>query len=107
MREYMEMYKYEQYRGTHEFTKEKLGRHTGAWKDGALDGRLEIHATAALLWAVTGDIHSLQAPWPGHEDPGESVKLPRRVVQMPSDEQGVSTCIAVKLNRAKDEQTWL
>ena len=37
-------------KGTHEFTKGKLERHTrGAWKDRALGGQLEIHATAALL----------------------------------------------------------
>jgi len=28
---------------------------------------------------VSGRIQALQAPWPGHESPGESVKLPRRV----------------------------
>ena len=44
----------------------------GAWKDGALDGLLEIHATAAPLWSATGRIHKLQAPKPGHEDPEES-----------------------------------
>jgi len=44
----------------------------GAWKDGALDDLLEIHATAALLWSSTGRIHTLQAPKPGHEDPEES-----------------------------------
>ena len=43
------------------------------------DGRLEVHATAALLWAAKGEIHTLRAPRPGHENPGESVKLPRRV----------------------------
>ena len=42
----------------------------GAWKDEALDGVLEIHATAALLWSATGRIHTLQAPKPRHEDPG-------------------------------------
>ena len=49
----------------------------GAWKDMASDGLLEIHATAALLRPATGRIHTLQAPGPGHEDPGES-ELPRR-----------------------------
>ena len=43
----------------------------GAWKDRALDGLPEIHATAAPLKSVTG-IPKLQAPRPGHEDPGES-----------------------------------
>jgi len=36
-------------RGAHEFTEEKLERHTGAWKDRALDGLLRIHASAAPL----------------------------------------------------------
>ena len=36
-----------QYKSTHEFTERKLGRYTGAWKDGALKGLQEIHATAA------------------------------------------------------------
>ena len=44
----------------------------GAWKDGALDGLPMIHATAAHLRSATGRIHKLQAPGPGHEDPGES-----------------------------------
>ena len=51
----------------------------GVWKNGAPNGRLEVHATAALLWAAKGEIHTLRAPGPGHENPGESVKLPRRV----------------------------
>ena len=49
----------------------------GAWKDEASDGLLEIHATAALLWSATEGIHTLQAPWPGHEDPGESDETPQ------------------------------
>ena len=36
-------------KGTHEFTKENSRGTQGAWKDGALDDLLEIHATAALL----------------------------------------------------------
>jgi len=36
-------------KGTHEFAIGKLERQTGAWKDGALNGLLKIHATAALL----------------------------------------------------------
>ena len=38
-----------QYKGTHEFKKENSRDSQGAWKDVALDGRLEIHATAAPL----------------------------------------------------------
>ena len=53
MRGYKEMYMYEQYKGTHEFTKGKLGRRTGAWKDRASDGLLETQATAALLRSAT------------------------------------------------------
>ena len=47
MREHKEMYRYEQYKGTHEFKKGKLERLTGAWKDVALGGQLDVHATAA------------------------------------------------------------
>ena len=54
-----------------------LEPNNGAWKDGAPDGLLEIHATAAPLWSATGRIHTLQAPWPGHEDPGESDETPQ------------------------------
>ena len=49
MREYMECIRVNSTKGTHEFIKGKLERHTGAWKDVALDGTLEIHATAAPL----------------------------------------------------------
>ena len=49
MREYKEMYKSEQYKGTHEFTKGNSRGTHGAWKDEALGGLLEIHATAAPL----------------------------------------------------------
>ena len=52
--------------------KENSGGTQGAWKDRAPDGLLKIHATAALLWSATEGIHTLQAPKPGHEDPGES-----------------------------------
>ena len=44
----------------------------GAWKDRALDGLLEIHATVAALRSATGRIHKLQTPRPGHKDSGES-----------------------------------
>ena len=49
-------------------------------KDSASDGQLEIHATAAPLWSATGGIHTLQAPWPGHENPGESDETPQASV---------------------------
>ena len=49
MREYKGYTRVNSIKGTHEFTNRKLERHTGAWKDVALDGRLEIHATAAPL----------------------------------------------------------
>ena len=49
MREYKVIHMYEQYKDTHEFTKGKLERRTGAWKDRALGDLLEIHATAAPL----------------------------------------------------------
>ena len=49
LRDYKEMYKYEQYTGTHEFTKGNSRGTQGAWKDKTLDGLPEIHATAALL----------------------------------------------------------
>ena len=60
MREYMKMYMYEQYKG-HGMYKYKQKRALtsllrensrgtkGVWKDGALKGLQEIHATAALL----------------------------------------------------------
>ena len=51
--------------------------HRGAWKDRASDGLLRIHASAAPLWSATGGTHTLQAPWPGHEDPGESDETPQ------------------------------
>jgi len=47
----------------------------GVWKDGALDGLPEIHATAALLRSATGRIHMLQALRPRHEDPEKSELL--------------------------------
>ena len=47
MREYKEMYRYEQYKGTHEFKKGNSRDSQGAWKDGALKDLLGIHATAA------------------------------------------------------------
>jgi len=58
--------------GAHEFTKGKLERCVGAWKDSALDGLPMIHATAAPLKSTTGRIHKFQAPRPRHEDSGES-----------------------------------
>ena len=74
------MYKYEKYKRALTSLLRKNSRGIkGVWKNGAPNGRLEVHATAALLWAAKGEIHTLRAPGPGHENPGESVKLPRRV----------------------------
>ena len=50
MREYKEMYMYEQYNmeaQSHNRKTQELNRR--AWKDRALDGLLEIHATIAPL----------------------------------------------------------
>jgi len=71
------MYKYEQYKRGSESYRKTLEPSRGAWKDGALDGLPEIHATAALLRSATGKIHTLQALRPGHEDPKES-ELPSK-----------------------------
>ena len=49
LREYKGCTRVNSKKGTHEFAKGKLERHTGAWKDRALNGPLEIHATAAPL----------------------------------------------------------
>ena len=47
---YTKKYKYEKYkRALTSLKRETRETHKGAWKDVALDGRLEIHATAALL----------------------------------------------------------
>ena len=50
MREYKEMYKYERYKKeAQSHNRKTLKPNKGAWKDAALDGLLEIHATAAPL----------------------------------------------------------
>ena len=49
MREYKEMYMYEQYKALTSLQKENSRGAQGAWKDRALNGLLEIHATAAPL----------------------------------------------------------
>ena len=79
MWEYKEIYKYEQYTGTHEFEKENSRDSQGAWKDEALD---DLRGSTLPLRHSEQQqgTHTLQATKPGHEDPGESVKLPRRVV---------------------------
>ena len=70
-------------KGTHEFTKGKLERHTGGpWKDRAPEGLLGIQATDALFRSATGTLQvpssdMLQAPGPGHENPGESDRTPQ------------------------------
>ena len=61
MREYKEMYKYEQYkRRSRVYRRKTRETRREAWKDRASDGLLEIHATATLLRSVTGRIHKLQ-----------------------------------------------
>jgi len=72
MREYKEMYKYEQYKGAHEFIERKLESRAGGLEGWASNGLLEIHATVVFLRSATGRIHTLQASGSGHEDPGES-----------------------------------
>ena len=42
--------------GGSESQQENSGAEQRGWKDGALDGLLEIHATAAPLWSATGRI---------------------------------------------------
>ena len=80
------MYKYEQYTGTHEFTKGKLERHTGGpWKDRAPDGLLGIHASAAPSDQQLGEptrskLHDLDM-----RIQGSQIKLPRRVVRQKPD----------------------
>ena len=54
MREYKDMYMYEQYMALTSLQKENSRGTQGAWKDGASDGLLEIHATAAPLRSATG-----------------------------------------------------
>ena len=50
MREYKEMYKYEQYNmEAQSYNRKTLEPNKGAWKDKALNGLQEIHATAASL----------------------------------------------------------
>ena len=72
-----------QHKGTHEFKKENSRDSQGAWKDEALDDLRG--STLPLRYSE----HTLLAPWPGHENPGESVKLPRRaVIWMPGGEPG-------------------
>ena len=68
MREYKEMCKYE----AQSHNKKNFRAEQGAWKDGALDGLPEIHATVELLMSATVRIHTLQALRPGHENPEES-----------------------------------
>ena len=99
------MYKYEQYTGTHEFTKGKLERHTGgAWKNRALDDLLEIHATAAHFRSATGILQApssdmLQAPGPGHEDPGESDETPQASGDTKARWRAeISICVSIKPN---------
>ena len=100
MREYKEMYKYEQYTGTHEFTKGKLERHTGG------PGRIELWA---VCWRFMlqlrhsdqqlGEIHTLQAPKPGHEDPGESDETPQASGDTKARWRAeISICVSIKLN---------
>ena len=49
MREYKEMYKNEEYKGTHECSRENSRGTQGVREDRASDGLLGIHATVAPL----------------------------------------------------------
>ena len=88
MRDYKEMYKYEQYTGTHEFTKGKLERHTGG------PGRIRLqtvcwgsmlklrHSNQLLGESTRSKLHDLDM-----RIQGSQMKLPRRVMrQKPSGE---------------------
>ena len=90
MRDYKEIYKNEQYKGTHEFTKGKLERHTRG------PGRIELrtvswrstlplrHSDQQLGESTGSKLQNLDM-----RIQGSQMKLPRRVVaQMPSGEQG-------------------
>ena len=66
----------------------KLERYKGVRKDGAPKGRLEVHATAALLWTVTGRIDTLRAPWPEREVQGSQWHSPGEYNTIPSGETG-------------------
>ena len=82
----MKMYKYEQYKGTHEFTKRKLERHTGG------PGRIELWA---VCWRSTLPLrHSDQQQGESTRSKlhdldmriqGSQIKLPRRVVRQKPD----------------------
>ena len=82
----------------------------GAWKDRALNDLLEIHATAAPFRSATGILQApssdmLQAPGPGHEDPGESDETPQASGEAKAKWRArVSICKAIKPNKAEDEQ---
>ena len=94
MREYKELYKYEQYKWRSRVCKSKTQEtRRGAWKDRAQDGLLVIHAIAAPLWSATGRIRKLQAPRPGHEDPGES-ELPASGDANAKWRAKISTCVS-------------
>ena len=82
------MYKYEQYTGTHEFTKGKLERHTGG------PGRIELrtvcwrsmlslrHSDQQLGESTRSKLQNLDM-----RIQGSQIELPRRVViRMPSGE---------------------
>jgi len=49
MREYKEIYKYEQYKDAHKSQKKNSKAEQGAWKDKASDGLLMIHTVATHL----------------------------------------------------------
>ena len=67
-------------KGTHEFAKRKLERLTRGLEGWSSEQSAGDPRYRCELWSTIGRIHPLLAPWPGHENPGESVKLPRRVV---------------------------
>ena len=64
------------------YKKENSRGTQGAWKGRASDGPLEIQATATLFRSATRILQApssdmLQAPGPGHENPGESSRTPQ------------------------------
>jgi len=76
---YKVTYRYEIVKDTHESAKGKLERHKGGlegWSSERSAGG-PCYRCATLI-SKGGNPHA-PAPGPGHENPGESVKLPRRV----------------------------
>ena len=76
----------------------------GAWKDRVSDGPLEIQATDALFRSATGILQApssdmLQAPGPGHENPGESDRTPQASGDTKARWRAeISTSVSIKPN---------